>query len=466
MQSVVHPVIQRAPRLTGASTSPFRSSRRSSLAGLALLPLLASVAGCGNNYRPVVSAINPVGPSAQPEKYAVALADPGNGLPGVATLINFSGDTVVGTLNTAARPTYLVLDTANEGYVLHNDTGLIEAFTASQLTPANPTFITRNITQTTLPASSQPTTAIGLAAVGAGTPGALYVVEGGTTRVAALSAGSPPSIRQEFPVDPNPTYVVGSPASARVYVLSAGAVPGTSTGSATGVENSLSNAISGVIPVGRNPVYGVVNSDSRRAFILNKAGDATSGANGTVSVINIQANTLDTTPRIVVGPNPLWADVDDSINELAVLNAGTGTGPGSLSIINIPLCSSLTTTSNANCNLTNPIDAVGFGTVLATIPVGMNPVQVAILQDQNKAYVANANGTVTVIDMQRLVATKTITVGGTLNWITATSGTPTGKVYVTASNTQVATAIRTDTDEVVATIPIQGNGLSIKVTAQ
>ena len=428
--------------------------------------VLAGTLGCGNSYRPVVNAINPVGPSSQPEKYALALADPGNGGLGVATLIDFSGDTVVGTLNTAASPTFLGLSTANEGYVLHQGTGLIEAFTASQITPATPTFITRNVTNTTLPSGSSPLTALALP-----NPGALYVTETGTSRVAAFTAGSPPTIRQELPVGQNPTYVVGSGGSQRVYVLAAGNTPGVSLGTATGIENSASNAVSSTITVGRNPVYGVVNADTRRAFIVNKGGDSTSGSNGTVSVINEQGNVLDTVPRIVVGPNPVWAEVATSINELAVLNAGDGVSAGSLSVVNIPLCSSTAVTTNVACNPNNAVDAVGFGTVLATIPVGINPVMVAVLQDQNKAYVANAgNGqagtsTVSVIDLQRLVKIADIPIGGTLNWISATSGTPTGKVYVTASTTQVATVIRTDTDVVQTTVPLQGYGIAIKVTA-
>ncbi|MFN2976166.1 YncE family protein [Terriglobus aquaticus] len=428
---------------------------------------LGGVLGCGNSYRPVVNAINPVGPSSQPEKYALALADPGNGGLGVATLIDFSGDTVVGTLNTAPVPSFLGLSTANEGYVLHQNTGLVEAFTASQITPANPTFITRNVTSTTLPAGSAPLTALALP-----NPGALYITETGTSRVAAFTSGAPPTIRQELPVGQNPTYVVGSNNSQRVFVLAAGTNPGVSVGTATGIENNASNAVSSTIAVGRNPVYGVVNVDGRRAFVLNKAGDAASGTSGTVSVINVQGNTLDTIPRIVVGPNPVWADVATNINELAVVNAGDGVSAGSLTVVNIPLCSASTvTTTNPACDATNPVDAAGFGSVLATIPVGINPVMVAILQDANKAYVANAgNGqpgtsTVSVIDLQRLVKTADIPIGGTLNWISATSGSPTGKVYVTASTTQIATVIRTDTDEVSATVPLQGYGVAIKVTA-
>jgi len=472
LQSVVQQIF------SGARRTRTSSFLRHALTGLALLPVALAAAGCGNNYRPVVSAINPVGPAAQPQKYALVLADPRNGQPGVATLVNFSGDTVVGVLNTQpliSTPgpipsSYLALDSSSQAYVLHPDTGLIEAFSASQNTPATPTFITRNVTQTTLPTGSRPLSALAVASANPAattpTPGAVYIVEQGTTRVAALTNTTPPAIRQEFPVAANPVYVVGSPTSSRVYVLSQGDVPGTSLGTATGVENSSNNAISNVIPIGRSPVYGVVNNDARRAFILNRGGDATSGINGTVSVINIQSNALDTVPRVVVGPNPVWADVDIATNELAVLNAGDGNGPGSLSIINIPLCTALTVGTTPNCNVDNPVDAAGFGSVLATIPVGKNPVMVAVLQDQNKAYVANTDGTVTVVDMQTMVAIKTITVGGNLNWIAATSGSPTGKVYVTASDTQVLTAIRTDTDALVTTrIPLQGFGLAVRVTA-
>ncbi len=469
MQSVVQRSCGDARRET--ATKFWFWSRPQCLGAACVLSLGAFALGCGNNYRPVVSAINPVGPSAQPNKYALAIADPGSGQPGVATLIDFSGDSVVGTLNTAAQPTYLGLDATSQAYVLHSGTGLIDAFGASTSTTLATAFLTRNVKQTTLATGSVPSqvTAIaaGTTATGSATPGTVYVVEQGTTKSAALTAGVPPVIRQEFPVGQNPVYVVGSAASPRVYVLSQGATPGTSLGTATGVENSTTNPISNVITVGRSPVYGVVNADARRIFVLNSAGDNTSGTAGSVSVINTQTNALDTTPSITVGSNPLWADVDFAINELAVLNAGDGLSAGSLSVVYIPLCSSATQPANPNCDTANPVDANGFGSVLATIPVGIGPVQVAILQDQNKAYVANSvDGTVTVVDLQRMVATATIPVGGKLNWIAATSGTPTGKVYVTASNTQVVTVIRTDTDQVVTTLPLQGFGLAVKVTAQ
>ena len=147
-------------------------------------------------------------------------------------------------------------------------------------------------------------------------------------------------------------------------------------------------AVSSTIPVGINPVYGVMTGDGNRAFILNKG-------SGTVNVINVINNGPDLAMPVIpatgtLGLNPVWADLSPLTNQLMVLNQGDGTHPGSLSIINIPLCNAASPASNPNCNPANPVDAVGFGTVLATVPVGINPVMVSVLQDGTKAYVANA----------------------------------------------------------------------------
>ncbi len=57
------------------SRQPLRSAARCA-AGLTTAFFLAAIAGCGNTYRPVVTAINPVGPAGQPQKYAVAVSNP------------------------------------------------------------------------------------------------------------------------------------------------------------------------------------------------------------------------------------------------------------------------------------------------------------------------------------------------------------------------------------------------------
>ncbi len=425
-------------------------SRAARLAmGCAGSAAVLALAGCGNNYRPVVSAINPVGPSTQPTVYATALSDPGNGQNGLITVVDVFGDTIIANAFVAPLPTYLAVDPIGQAYVLHSNSALLESFAAA------PGLLTSNIRQSSLAAGSNPTQ---INPTSGSSP--VFITEPLLSRVAVLTGGAPPTIRQELPVPANPVYTVGLSTSPRVYTLSQGATPGTSTGFATAIENGTNNPISATIPVGISPIYGVMTADSRRAFVVNSGG--TGGTNGTVSVINVQNNLLDRTFN--VGNNPVWADLAPAVNELAVLNAGNGTSPGSLTVINVALCSQVALADNSACNATNPTDSVDFGKVLATIPVGVGPVQVAVLADRSKAYVANStDGTVTVIDMTTMIATRTIQVGGKLNWIGAVAGSPTGKVLVTASDTQNLTIIRTDTDAVTATLALQGKGISLRI---
>jgi len=260
--------------------------------------------------------------------------------------------------------------------------------------------------------------------------------------------------------------------------------------------------------VGQGPVYGVMTADARRAFILNQT-------DGTVSVINAQTNQLDIVPvgatnPITVGTSPLWADFAPTLNEMVVANAGDGVNPGSASIISIPLCTATALPINPNCDPNNPVDAVGFGTVLATVPTGINSVMVSVLQDGTRAYVANQGDpnlpcelppavpgvstvcSVSVINLttntliQTLYAlpdkvpanmpntspcatinqqTGTPSICGHPAYIAATTGTPTGKVYVVSKDSQFMSVIRTDIDAFDTSIPLQGNGVSVRVTA-
>ena len=222
---------------------------------------------------------------------------------------------------------------------------------------------------------------------------------------------------------------------------------------------------------------------ARRAFVLNNG-------SGTVTVINAQTNALDTfTPAkgalpgtINVGVAPIWAELVPELNEVVVANAGGGTAatPGSLSIISIPLCTATTVTTNPNCDINNPVDAVGFGTVVATVPLGVNPIQVVILGDGSRAYVANAGnaaagiaGSISVVNLTTNTVTQTIPAGNSSNandllvhghpgYLAVTNGTPTGKVYVTAPDSTDLTIIRTDTDSVLTHLSLQGNGVSVR----
>ena len=162
---------------------------------------------------------------------------------------------------------------------------------------------------------------------------------------------------------------------------------------------------------------------------------------------------------------------------MVVANAGDGVHAGSVSIISIPLCSANAQPTNPNCDPNNPVDAVGFGTVLATVPVGhQSPHGWRSAGSARRAYVVNGgnpnlpcaapiqsqplgNCTVSVINLTTNTVTATIpiprldrsaanSINGHPNYIAVTTGTPTGKVYVTSPESNFMTVIRTDTDTV------------------
>jgi DNA-binding beta-propeller fold protein YncE len=454
-----------------------------------------ATAGCGNQYRPVVSAINPVGPAGQPTKYAVAVSNPspGTNTPGLLTIVDFSGDTILSTPQILTDPSYFVLNSSgSQGYTI-NANGSLNTFLLS-----NPTgLITSNVVQTTLPINSSPVSITAITP--ASEIASIFIPQQASSSVAALNS-STAALYDDISVGnsgSNPVYVVGATGAPRIYVLSENA-PG-SFGQIDALESTstLQLSISKTITVGHEPVYGVMTSDDRRAFILNKG-------SGTVSVVNVTNNALDTpTPTITIppiklagggttAPNPVWADLAPTVTEMVVLNQGDGTHPGTLSIVEIPLCNAIAQPSNPLCDPSNPVDAAGFGTIVATATVGIKPTMVSVLQDGSAAYVINSfdgtgtcgsgEGSVSVVSLASGQITATICgisgaaaspavassaglIFGQPNSISTTTGTPTGKVYVTSGDSNYMSVIYTDTNTVQGHINLQGKGLRVLVTS-
>ena len=460
-----------------------RLASRFALAAAVLVPVI----GCGNTYRPVVSAINPVGPAAQPQKFAVVISTTGtptNPTPGLVTFVDFSGDTVLITANIGVDPYYLVLNSGGQtGYTLNSD----HTLTTFDIDTA---LLSSSILQTTLLPNANP---ISIFPEGTNT----YVSDLGLNAVSQF-VGQPLSLQQQLPINPafSPIYVVGIASAPRVYVI--GQNNNGGLGQVSTIETSSNTIDPTPIPVGRGPVYGVMTADAKRAFIMNQT-------DGTVSVINAQTNQLDQVPAaatnpITVGTSPIWADFAPTRNELVVANAGDGTHPGSASIISIPLCSATALPTNPNCDPNNPVDAVGFGTVLATVPTGIDSIMVSVLQDGTRAYVANQGDptlpcalppavpgkstvcSVSVINLSTNTLIQTLyslpdslcpgngtasqppTLCGHPAYIAATTGSPTGKVYVVSKDSQFMSVIRTDIDAFDTSIPLQGMGVSVRVT--
>jgi hypothetical protein len=140
--------------------------------------LLSLLAGCGAQYRPVVSAISPVGPAGQPSgEFAVVLANTGPTSAGLLTFVDVSGDTVVSTPSVLTNPSLTLplaftdTESGGVGYTT-NLAGSLDVF--PQTNPQ--ALLTRDITPTTLPANAAVTAMTALSTPG-GLSSALFTVE-------------------------------------------------------------------------------------------------------------------------------------------------------------------------------------------------------------------------------------------------------------------------------------------------
>ena len=225
-------------------------------------------------------------------------------------------------------------------------------------------------------------------------------------------------------------------------------------------------------------MYGVMTADGRRAFILN------SGSN-TVSVINARDNQLDTptllpTGTIPVGTAPVWADFAPTRTELVVrmreTNGSEGLGqPDQYPAVFLGCASHeselrpepIRWTRLASgrcwrmCRWGKSDGGVRFcrtgrgrtwRTSVTTSPVPPTiPAASAIPPSKGC-------GTVSVVNLTTNTVTATIPVAGHPTFLAATTGTPTGKIYVTSAETSLMTVLRTDIDTVQTYIDLQGSG--------
>jgi YVTN family beta-propeller protein len=425
----------------------------------------ASIAGCGAGYRPVVTPINPSGPASQPASNVFVISAPSPSSPGIATVANYSGDTVMATAPVGTGPITFTLDeTGSTGYSYNSDG------TVSNL-PVTNQLQAKNITVTTLPSTAQP---VNLFSPSAG----LWIADLDGNVVDVLT-GSPETFKLAIPVAPTPVAVVGPAViGQRNYAITQGPVatgvdcnnsPTTGpVGEADGIEVA-SFTVSSRIPVGKCPVYAVQSPDGRRLFVLNRGDD-------TITVINSQNNTLNacvpfvdqigrtvtchpslplSTTAGLVGPGipavagPVYAEYNAATNQLLVANYDGST----VSVIDV----SLDEFGN---------DSATFGTTF-TIPAGANPAAVTALNDGSRAYSANqTDGTVTVMNLTSHTVEKTVAVTGHPRTVVSTQNSLYGKVYVASPDSPYLTILRTDQDIVDTTVLVQGNILDVRTSTQ
>jgi DNA-binding beta-propeller fold protein YncE len=442
----------------------------------AVLVAAALVGGCGNNYRPVVTPINPSGPAAQPTSYAVVISSPSPTTPGIVTILDYAGDTVMAIAPIGPGPKTFVLDQlGSTGYTFNSD-GTLANF------PITTSLQAKMVTYSTLASNAKP---LNFLAPSAG----LWATDL-TGNMVDIFQLSPASFKLAVPVPPTPIAIVGSPtlAGQREYVVSQNFSDATGLACNTSAATQPAGVITPIeiqsytpdppIAVGRCPVYAVPSTDTKRIFVLNRGSD-------TVSVINGQANTLNQcTPFIdgqtgrtvtchptlplstaavtasgITPPNgtagmtataePVYAEYNAATSQLVVANYAGGT----ISVIDV----SLDQFGN---------DSPTFGTTY-TIPVGKNPASVTVLYDGSRAYTANqTDSSVTIANLVSHTVEKTLTVVGHPRTVVSTQNSLFGKVYVASPDSPYVTILSVATDLVDTTVLVQGNVLDVRTTTQ
>ncbi len=440
----------------------------------AVFAAVALVAGCGNNYRPVVTPTNPSGPAAQPQSLAVVVTAPSPTTPGIATVIDYAGDSILATASIGPGPTAFTLDeTGFNGYTYNSDHTLTNI-------PVSTTMQTRNVTYSTLPSTAMP---LNLYSPSTG----LWATDlyGNLADVFTLS---PETLLLSIPLAPTPVMVIGPALGVRRYFALSQNLVTSINPNPTGLEcnNSPTTQPFGVvtpievasyttdtqITVGKCPVYAVQSSDAARLFVINRGSD-------TITVINAQYGTLDactpflnqagrtvtchptlplsTSAGLAQDANndvpavagPVYAEYNVAKNLLVVADYAGNT----ISVIDV----SLDEYGN---------DSSTFGATY-TIPVGHNPANVTVLYDGSRAYTANqADQTVTIANLSSYTVEKTLPVTGYPRTVVSTQNSSYGKVYVGSPNTDFLTIIRTDQDIVDTTILLEGDIVDVRVTTQ
>jgi DNA-binding beta-propeller fold protein YncE len=444
-------------------------------AGMAVVAA-ALVAGCGNNYRPVVTPINPSGPPAQPTSYAVVISSPSPTTQGIVTILDYSGDTVMAIAPIGPGPRTFMLDQlGSTGYTLNSD-GTLANF------PITTSLQAKMVTYSTLASNAKP---LNFMAPSAG----LWATDL-TGNMVDIFQLSPASFKLAIPVPPTPVAVVGSPtlSGQREYVVSQNFSDPTGLACNTSPATQPAGVITPIeiqsfttdppIAVGRCPVYAVPSADTKRIFVLNRGSDTVSVINGQMNALNqctpfidgqtgrtvtchptLPLSTGAVTASGITPPNgtagmtataePVYAEFNQATSQLVVANYAGGT----ISVIDV----SLDQFGN---------DSSTFGTTY-TIPVGKNPASVTVLYDGSRAYTANqTDSTVTIANLASHTVEKTLTVVGHPRTVVSTQNSLYGKVYVASPDSPYVTILSAATDLINTTVLVEGNVLDIRTTTQ
>ena len=392
-------------------------SRRETLALSFAALMLVFLPACGDYYRPVANPIISPGGQPQASHYAWVVNYNANG-PGSTTEIDVSGDTNLavnsmgaGSIAEAFPASSLALYVANSG----NDT-------VSEYLPT----LAGSITTISLLPGSHPV------ALASAQSGSMFVINSGvnsacpdTGSISVIST-STLTVTSTSCVGHNPIALVQSVLNGYVYVINQG-------DSSVSVFNPAIPAVVGTITsangLGQNPISATVNIAGNWIFIVTQ-GDGVHP--GTLDIVS--AGSASVAASTALGVGPTFSVVDPNLNRLYVANPGDNT-------VSVFDASTVTVSSS-------PIP------LLATVPVGTDPIGITPLQDGSRFYVANAGSDdVTVVSANSFSPLTSVALPSGANPVWITSDPTASKVYVADQGTSATTIIQTLNNTITQNMP-------------
>jgi YVTN family beta-propeller protein len=380
--------------------------------------LLLLAMGCNDTLRQFITPVPP--PTGDPGNLAHAITLSTNPVPsanGSDMHIDVSGDSNVGIVPVGINPVFLGKST-NRVFAINDGNPpsvppTVSVYTA--LLPQSATVIT-----VTLPnAAGNPI------AGGTSSTGNIYIANSASNTVDVIS-GAVLAVTSTINLpagDTQPVMIAGNANNNQIFVVNHG------SGTVTQIS-TIDNTVVKSIPVGSQPIWGVMSTDGLFVFVVNQ-GD------GSVSVIDTSLQSVIATIQVGITPataSPNFAFYESKLKRVYVSNTGEGTisviKADSISSTNLPVKlkdiivsgtpTSVTALSDGtkayaalgNCpaginhltilsqlgsctgNLVSVIDVVGLREI-RTIPVGTGPISIDSSSDASRVFVVNAHDSVT-----------------------------------------------------------------------
>jgi YVTN family beta-propeller protein len=380
--------------------------------------LLLLAMGCNDTLRQFITPVP--SPTGDPGNLAHAITLSTNPVPsanGTDMHIDVSGDSNVGIVPVGINPVFLGKST-NRVFTVNSGNPPSVPPTVSIYTALLPQSAT--VTTVTLPnAAGNPV------AGGTSSTGNIYIANSAINTVDVIS-GAVLAVTSTINLpagDTQPVMIAGNANNNQIFVVNHG------SGTVTQIS-TIDNTVVKSIPVGSQPIWGVMSTDGLFVFVVNQ-GD------GSVSVIDTSLQAVIATVQVGITPataSPNFAFYESKLKRVYVSNTGEGTisviKADSISSTNPPVKlkdvivsgtpASVTALSDGtkayaalgNCppgvnhltilsqlgsctgNLVSVIDVVGLREI-RTIPVGAGPISIDASGDASRVFVVNAHDSVT-----------------------------------------------------------------------